>query len=112
MYEEKHQELLQTKEKLIAISKQAEKKTIQVELLSEHIGQLNQRLRITKYLSRPFSVLYQNKEHQKVKKFKEQQARIFDEKRLKRKSIWGWVNLYKQHKQETHKANTDERVEK
>lgn len=57
-------------------------------------------------------MLYQNKEHQKVKKFKEQQARIFDEKRLKRKSIWGWVNLYKQHKQETHKANTEERVEK
>ena len=43
-------------------------------------------------------------------KFKEKQAKVFDEKRLKRKSIWGWTNLYKDHKAETEKTNTEERI--
>lgn len=31
-------------------------------------------------------------------KFKLKQAQIFDEKRLKRKSIWSWIGQYKENK--------------
>ncbi len=41
MYEDKHQELLDTKAKLLEVSREAEKKTRQVELLSDHIAKLN-----------------------------------------------------------------------
>jgi hypothetical protein len=78
MYEEKHQELLQTKEKLLTASQTAEKKTAQVELLSDHIAKLNNRIQVTKHLSRPFSILYQNMQEEKMEKFKNRQAEIFD----------------------------------
>ena len=61
MYEEKHQELLTTKQSLIEASKDLEKKTIQVELMSSHICKLNDRIKAIKYLSKPFSLLYENK---------------------------------------------------
>lgn len=112
MYEEKHQELLQTKERLLSVSKEAEKKTIQVELLSEHIAKLNNQLRVTKYVSRPFSILFQNKEHGKLMKFKQNQAVKFDKKRLQRKALWGWTGLFKEHQKEQQNANSEARVER
>lgn len=48
-----------------------------------------------KYVSRPFSILYENMVKGKQLKFKMKQAAKFDEKRQKRKSIWGWVGIYK-----------------
>lgn len=70
MYEEKHQELLQTKEKLISATSELERKSMQVELMSNHIAKLNDRIKITRYLSRPFALLYENREQEKVLKFK------------------------------------------
>lgn len=63
--------------------------------MSEHIAKLNERLKITQYVSRPFSLLYQNKVEEKMIKFKLREAEKFDTKRLKRKAIWGWLRLYK-----------------
>ena len=103
MYEEKHQELMETKEKLFKMSQEAEKKSAQVDLLSDYVAKLNERIRITKCLSRPFSILYQNMEEEKMKKFKMKQAIRFDEKRLKRKSMWGWIGTYKATKEERTK---------
>lgn len=40
------------------------------------------------------------------------QAEKFDEKRLKRKAIWGWMGVYKTNlKERTHQQN-EERIEK
>ena len=63
------------------------------------------------YLSVPFGVLYQNKEKQKTEKFKTKQAKIFDEKRLKRKSLWAWISQYKEAKATRTEAENEERVE-
>ena len=112
MYEEKHQELMETKEKLFKMSQEAEKKSAQVDLLSDYVAKLNERIRITKCLSRPFSILYQNMEEEKMKKFKMKQAIRFDEKRLKRKSMWGWIGTYKATKEERTKQENEERIEK
>lgn len=62
MYEEKHQELLQAKDQLINLTTEVERKTMQIELMSNHIAKLNERVKITRYLSRPFALLYENKE--------------------------------------------------
>lgn len=111
MYEEKHQELLQTKEKLLTASQTAEKKTAQVELLSDHIAKLNNRIQVTKHLSRPFSILYQNMQEEKMEKFKNRQAEIFDQKRLKKKGLLGWLSVYKEIKSEKQKEEAEQRIE-
>ena len=111
MYEEKHQELLQTKEKLLTASQTAEKKTAQVELLSDHIAKLNNRIQVTKHLSRPFSILYQNMQEEKMEKFKNRQAEIFDQKRLKKKGLLGWLSVYKEIKNEKQKEEAEQRIE-
>ncbi len=64
-------------------------------MLSDHIAKLNDRMKTYKYVSRPFSILYENMVKGKQLKFKMKQAAKFDEKRQKRKSIWGWVGIYK-----------------
>ena len=47
-----------------------------------------------------------------MKKFKMKQAIRFDEKRLKRKSMWGWISTYKTSKEERTKEENEERIEK
>lgn len=78
MYEQKHKQLLETKEKLLQTCREAEKKTIQVQHLSNHIHKLNERIKTYKYVSRPFSILYQNMVQGKQLKFKMKEAAKFD----------------------------------
>jgi Zn-dependent M16 (insulinase) family peptidase len=96
LYEEKHKELLETKQKLLEVSRQAEKKTIQVDLLSDHIAKLNQRVRTFKFVSRPFAALFENMLKARELKFKMKEASKFDERRLKRKGMLGWAGIHKQ----------------
>ncbi len=60
-------------------------------------------MRTFKYVSRPFSILYENMVREKQLKFKMKEAGKFDEKRLKRKSICGWIGIYKEEKRERQK---------
>jgi hypothetical protein len=78
LYEEKHKELLETKQKLLEVSREAEKKTRQVEMLSEHISKVNERGKIYRFVSRPFSILYENMIKEKMGKFKMKEAERFD----------------------------------
>jgi hypothetical protein len=48
-----------------------------------------------KFVSRPFSILYENMIKEKQLKFKMKEASKFDERRLKRKSIQGWMGVHK-----------------
>lgn len=96
MYEEKHQELLSTKEKLIALTTDLERKTIQIDLMSAHIAKLNDRLKIAKHLSRPFSLLYENKVNEKMLKVKMADAARRDDRRLKLKAVTGWRNILRE----------------
>ena len=95
MYEEKHQELLGAKEKLISITSEVERKTMQIELMSVHIAKLNQRIQITKQLSRPFALLYENAVNEKCLKVKMADAARRDDRRLKLKAVTGWRNVFR-----------------
>ena len=99
MYEEKHQELLETREKLIEMTRVAERKTIQVEQMADFISKLNERIKITRHLSRPFALLYENKMTQKMDRFKMTEAAKHDKRRLKYKALKGWMNDYKFNKE-------------
>ena len=111
MYEEKHQELLSAKEKLGTLTAETEKKTMQIELMSSHIAKLNQRIKVTQHLSRPFALLYQNKVSEKVIKVKMQQATTYDNRRTAIKGFSGWRNVYREGKKEQETAMVENRVE-
>ena len=96
MYEEKHQELLTAKEKLISLSSEVERKTMQIELMSAHIAKLNQRLQTAKHLSRPFALLYENAVNEKTLKIKMADAAGRDDRRLKLKAVTGWRNVFRE----------------
>jgi len=98
MYEEKHQELLSAKEKLGTLTAELEKKTMQIELMSGHIAKLNNRLKVNQYLSRPFSLLFENKVTEKMIKVKMRQATVYDSRRTAIKSFNGWRNTYRESK--------------
>lgn len=111
MYEEKHQELLQAKDQIITLSTDLERKTLQVELMSAHIAKLNQKVRTTQFLSRPFALLYQNKERERTLKFKMTQAAAHDNRRLKIKTVNGWRNIWRESKKEQEEESSNRRIE-
>ena len=100
MYEEKHKELLDAKDKLIDLTSDVEKKSMQIELMSAHIAKLNNRLKVNKYLSRPFALLYENKVEEKMMKVKMNEASKHNVRSLKMKSLNGWRNIYREAKKE------------
>lgn len=110
MYQEKHQQLLQAKDKLISLSSDVERKTMQIELMVNHIAKLNDRVKIVKHLSRPFALLYENKLNEKMLKFKMRQAAIFDCRRLKLKSLNGWRNIFRQARREREEQLNQNKV--
>lgn len=73
---------------------------MQVELMSSHIAKLNDRIRITKYLSRPFALLYENKEREKMIKFKMNEAAKSDTRRLKIRAFNGMRNICRETQKE------------
>ena len=110
MYEEKHQELLQAKEQLIGLSRDHERKTLQVELMAAHIATLNHRLKATRLLARPFSMLLLNKEEQKMDRLKMAEAERHDRRRLKMKAVNGWRNLHREAARERQEEVNSNRV--
>ena len=84
---------------------------MQIELMSNHISKLNERVRTVKYLSRPFALLYENKLNEKMLKFKLTQAAKYDERRLKIKSLNGWRNIFREAKREREDEANQNKVE-
>lgn len=79
--------------------------------MSSHIAKLNQRIQITRYLSRPFALLYENKEREKMLKFKMAEAAKFDNRRIKIKAVNGWRNIYREAKREKEQQTNNNKVE-
>ena len=71
-----------------------ERKTMQIELMSLHIAKLNERLKINKYLSRPFAFLYEHKLTEKMLKVKMEEARRYSNRRVLIQSFSGWRGCY------------------
>lgn len=71
-----------------------ERKTMQIELMSLHIAKLNERIKINKYLSRPFAFLYENKLTEKMLKVKMEEARRYSNRRVLIQSFSGWRGCY------------------
>lgn len=84
---------------------------MQIELMSNHISKLNDRVKITRYLSRPFALLYENKEKEKMIKFKLREAAKHDDRRLKIRSLNGWRNIFREAKQEREQEINNNKVE-
>lgn len=85
---------------MIETSRELEKKTIQVELMSSHINKLNDRIKAIKYLSKPFSLLYENKVEEKTLKIKYVQAERSDNRRMIVKAFGGWRNMWRETQQQ------------
>jgi centrosomal protein POC5 len=111
MYEEKHQELLQAKERLITLTSDLERKTMQIDLMSAHIARLNDRLKTARYLTRPFALLYENRLNEKMLKLKMADAARRDDRRLKIKAVNGWRNILREGRREREEVASQNRVE-
>lgn len=78
--------------------------------MSSHICKLNDRLKAIKYLSKPFSLLYENKVQEQTLKVKYTQAERSDNRRMKVKAFSGWRNVWREVKQQKDKENSEKRI--
>lgn len=95
MYEQKHEELVQTRDNLLTKTKECETKSAQIEAMALCIAKEKQRTRTVRFLATPFAMLIKYKEYREVKKFKKSQAEKANRKRLMRKALKGWEGMFR-----------------
>ena len=78
--------------------------------MADFISKLNERIKVTRYLSRPFALLYENKTTEKMEKLKMNEAAKHDKRRLKYKALKGWMNDFKMNKEERKKSEDEKRI--